>query len=33
MDIKLDGIDYDSWKYLTDDEIARLMQMVKGSRK
>ena len=33
MDIKLDGIDYDTWRYLTDDEIARLMQMVKDSRK
>ncbi|MBK6499598.1 MAG: pseudouridine synthase [Saprospiraceae bacterium] len=33
MDIKLDGIDYDTWRYLTDVEIARLMQMVKDSRK
>jgi len=33
MDIKLDGIDYDTWRYLTDAEIARLMQMVKDSRK
>lgn len=33
MEIKLDGIAYDSWRYLTDQEIDRLMQMVSNSRK
>ncbi len=33
MEIKLDGIAYDSWRYLTDHEIDRLMEMVSNSRK
>lgn len=33
MEIKLDGIAYDSWRYLTDQEIVRLMEMVSNSRK
>lgn len=33
MEIKLDGIAYDSWRYLTDQEIDRLMEMVSNSRK
>ncbi len=33
MDITLDGIPYDSWRYLTEAEIAWLMEMVKDSRK
>ncbi|MFN8339527.1 MAG: 23S rRNA pseudouridine(2604) synthase RluF [Saprospiraceae bacterium] len=33
MEITLDGIAYDSWRYLTDQEIDRLLQMVSHSRK
>jgi 23S rRNA pseudouridine2604 synthase len=33
MDITLDGIPYDSWRYLTEAEIDWLMEMVKDSRK
>lgn len=33
MDITLDGIPYDSWRYLTEAEIAWLIEMVKDSRK
>jgi 23S rRNA pseudouridine2604 synthase len=33
MEITLDGIAYDSWRYLSDQEIDRLLQMVSHSRK
>lgn len=33
MDITLDGIEYDTWRYLTEAEIVWLMEMVKDSRK
>lgn len=33
MDITLDGIAYDTWRYLTYAEIAWLMELVKDSRK
>lgn len=33
MEITLDGIAYDSWRYLTEQEIDRLLQMVSHSRK
>ncbi|MBK8517992.1 MAG: 23S rRNA pseudouridine(2604) synthase RluF [Saprospiraceae bacterium] len=33
MDLTLDGIPYDSWRYLTESEITWLMEMVKDSRK
>lgn len=33
MDITLDGIAYDTWRYLTESEVTWLMEMVKNSRK
>jgi len=33
MDITLDGIAYDTWRYLTEAEITWLMELVKNSRK
>ena len=33
MNISLDGIDYDTWRYLTEKEISELMDLVKDSRK
>lgn len=33
MNISLDGIDYDTWRYLTEKEISELMDLVKHSRK
>jgi 23S rRNA pseudouridine2604 synthase len=33
MDITLDGIDYDTWRYLTEAEVTWLMELVKNSRK
>jgi 23S rRNA pseudouridine2604 synthase len=33
MDITLDGIEYDTWRYLTEAEVVWLMEMVKDSRK
>ena len=33
MDISLDGIPYDGWRYLTEAEVIWLMEMVKNSRK
>ncbi|MBK8347383.1 MAG: 23S rRNA pseudouridine(2604) synthase RluF [Saprospiraceae bacterium] len=33
MDITLDGIIYDSWRYLTEAEVTWLMELVKNSRK
>ncbi len=33
MDITLEGIDYNTWRYLTESEITWLMEMVKDSRK
>ncbi len=33
MDMTLDGIPYDSWRYLTEAEILCLMELVKNSRK
>lgn len=33
MNISLDGIDYDTWRYLTVKEIEELMVLVKDSRK
>jgi len=33
MNISLDGIAYDTWRYLTEKEIAELMHLIKDSRK
>lgn len=33
MNISLDGIAYDTWRYLSDNEISELMDLVKDSRK
>ena len=33
MDITLDGIDYDTWRYLTEAEVTWLMELIKNSRK
>ena len=33
INISLDGIDYDTWRYLTEKEISELMDLVKDSRK
>lgn len=33
MDISLDGIAYDTWRYLTEAEVIWLMELVKNSRK
>jgi 23S rRNA pseudouridine2604 synthase len=33
MDITLDGIAYDTWRYLTEAEITWLMELIKDSRK
>jgi len=33
MDITLEGIEYDSWRYLTEPEVLWLMELVKDSRK
>ena len=33
MNISMDGIDYDTWRYLTEKEISELMDLVKDSRK
>lgn len=33
MDLTLDGIAYDTWRYLTDAEVTHLMELVKNSRK
>ena len=33
MDIELSNMEYDSWRYLQDHEVKRLMDMVKDSRK
>ena len=33
MDLTLDGIAYDTWRYLTEAEIINLMDLVKNSRK
>jgi 23S rRNA pseudouridine2604 synthase len=33
MNISLDGIAYDTWRYLTEKEISELMDLVKDSRK
>lgn len=33
MDLKLDEIEYGTWRYLTESEIIWLMEMVKNSRK
>ena len=33
MNISLDGMDYDTWRYLTEKEISELMDLVKDSRK
>ena len=33
MNISLDGIDYDTWRYLTEKEISEIMDLVKDSRK
>jgi len=33
MDITLDGIAYDTWRYLTESEVTWLMELVKNSRK
>ncbi len=33
MDMTLDGIPYDSWRYLTEAEVIWLLEMVKNSRK
>jgi 23S rRNA pseudouridine2604 synthase len=32
MDIRLEGIAYDTWRYLTPDEEARMMELVRHSR-
>lgn len=33
MDITLDGLAYDSWRYLTESEVVWLMEQIKDSRK
>jgi 23S rRNA pseudouridine2604 synthase len=33
MDLTLDGIAYDTWRYLTEAEVINLMELVKNSRK
>lgn len=32
MDITLDGLPYDSWRFLTRKEVSRMMEMIKDSR-